>query len=299
MKVKSRLLTVKEFALEKGITRETVYNWILKGRLKDVINPGGMGYLIPESNLSVEKCFAGRPKGSIYKTPIATIDDARERYNSNRYSNYNRTIPLSFDELYELFRGETTQEQVAQLTGVSRQRVQQVYKMYFAPFLSSGEARRRRLFRERWAEKAKAHVDTVEGLSIIKRIAEEKGFKVESIQADYNPSYCYSNRLLINGKLCRIYLSLVPGRVGPKNLRKYFKVNITKAAIKDTEFVIVITGNEVRRVFIFPTKLLQSQFYEKHINKIFYLPEKQLPPYQNQHPNIDWWTWEDAWSQLE
>lgn len=294
MKNEQRLLTIKEFAKEMGVCPDTVYKWILKGRLEGVVREyTNFPYLIPESNLSVGFMKPGRPKG-IY-IPITSSEEARERYNR---ADYIRTIPFTYDELKEMFDGGMTYEEVSVLAGVTKQRIHQVYRDYFAPFSITGRVRRKALNNERRRLRAEAHVERIEKLSLLKQIAEEIGFSVETVQSIRNPSYCYSDRLIINGKICRVNFSKVSRKTREEGHRYYYKVHISKSATKMSNFIVVLTGEGAKNIFIFPSDFIASQIPDDESGKMFYIPTDKQDPYNNIHPNIDWWQFYERWSQL-
>lgn len=301
MKGKKRLLTVSQFAAERGISRCTVYMWIKKERLKDVVLHEYGLYLIPDSNLKIEKSQSGRSLGSTYKTPTSSLEESRERYNLNGGLGYGKKISLTFDELHQLFEEGSTLEEIANIGGVTRQRIQQIHRDYFSPFISSRRDRRKEYLRERRKERSEAYVYEIEKLAIVKQIAEERNLKVETIQAKFRLSQCYIDRLLINGKLCRVLCSEIPGKIGSRNIRRYYRLNISKSSVLSSSFVIVITGGTDRRIFIFPSKVLADQYSgkERKTYKTFYIPEFHQEPYKNMMPKINWWKYEDAWDLLE
>src|SRR5262245_14649993 len=134
MKSKERILTVAQFAKEKGVTKPSVIRWIGLGRLKDLIRYENGPWLIPESNLErVKSTRVGRPRLS---EVITTRQEAKEKFDTmGRY--HGRTYSISYDELDALFEGDSTFREIAQRLKVSHQRVQQIYANYFAPFSSS------------------------------------------------------------------------------------------------------------------------------------------------------------------
>lgn len=302
MKNNRRILTVTQFAKEVDVSRATVINWILSGRMEGLTRYGSGPYLIPdtEHNLSLRKLSPGRRKRGEKKEPIpfSSVEEAREKFNFLRRWSYERKMTLTYDELLELFDGDATFQEIAEIVGVKRQRVHQIYDEYFKPFMASGRDRRKVLFRQRWRERAENHPDTVERLSLVKKVAEDVGFKVEAVQSPSKETRYYMDRVLINGKLCRIFFSKVAYQI-VDGYRAYHRLNVSRSAITTSDFIVIMTGENARRTFVFPSDVLLSHYKEDQKHKMFYLPTDPQEPYNNQFPKIDWWRWEEAWSLLE
>lgn len=295
-----RLLTVREFCEEINVARYTVYKWLKEGRLEGVVRDHMGVYLIPESNLKIAKPGIGRPrkKRALQRGGPPSPKEARDRFNSMSF-NRTRQVLFSYDELDGLFNEDLTYQQIADMAGVSRQRIEQIYSAYFAPFRGTGKDRRKNFFRKEWKERAKAHIEETEKLSLLKREAEKVGFEVRSVQTPNNPSYFYSNLIIVNDKLCGVYYSIIHTKTGEGCCRTYYRFNISWAMIEQVEFIIVLTGEDAERTFIIPSKVMLNLRRTTRRYKTWYVPSDKLKTYNNQYPDIDWWSYESAWNLLE
>jgi hypothetical protein len=274
-----------------GISKEAVYVWLRNGTLKGVLRYQRGPYLIPDSNLSIERPKRGRPGGA--RGPISSPEEAKEQYDSLPKSR----VPFSYDELKDLFDKGLTQKAIAKLAGVSRERIRQLHAAYFAPFDLSGRERYKIITKERQKQKATAHAEAIDKLWALKMAGLEKGLNVEPIITDYSPVRCYNNLARVNGHLCGVHYAKSTSH--PSIHRSYFNVNISRSLIENTEFTIIFTGEDARPAFILPSKIISDLQWRGRPHKTIYLPEKKLLPYNNQYPKIDWWNYMEAWHQLE
>lgn len=311
MESSRRYLTVHQFADEMGVSKQIVNKWIRKGILEGVLRYKKGPYLIPDNNLSMERLKRGRPL--VYKVdtngptpekrkrgrpkshsgPVSNPEEAKEKYNSR--SKYK--IPFSYDELKDLFDKGMTQQDIARLAGVSRERIRQIHAAYFAPFDISGRERYKIITKGRQKVKAIAHAEGVEKLWALIAAGEELGLIVEPIVTEYNSSRCYPNLARVNGRLCGVHYAKKISHQSTH--RYYFHVNIAKNLIENAEFTIIFTGEDARPAFILPSKIILNLDWRDRYYKSLYIPEKKLPAYNNQYPKIDWWKYKEAWHQLE
>src|SRR5262245_5755120 len=138
MESKDQMLSLTQFAKMREVSRDTVIKWIRLGRLEGVVKDDTVSkYLIPESNLSVPFMRPGRPRR--LNRLISSAEEAKEIYNSVTH----RKIPFSYDELKKFFDDGMTLTSVAKMSGVSRQRIEQIYNRFFAPISISMRDRRK------------------------------------------------------------------------------------------------------------------------------------------------------------
>jgi hypothetical protein len=299
-----KLLTVKEFCKEADLCRETVRRWIKMGRLEGVTRDHMGIYLIPESNLKLGYMKPGRRK----QFPFSSVDEARKNFDRS-LSSSNRYIPFSYNELEDLLDEGLTYQEIAELAGVSRQRVEQICKRYFAPFREIGWERRKILNEKTWEENAKAHIEEIEKLSLLKREAEKAGLEVSPVQTLNNPSYCHTNLIRVDDKLCGVYHSSIPSKVAKRCYRTYYRFNMAWSTLKQIEFVVVMIGENAEMVFIIPSEVMLNlrstsrKYKGKSIRarryKTWYVPGEKREPYNNQMPDLDWWKYEGAWELLK
>lgn len=294
-------LTPQMFAERRGVSRPTVHNWMKRGILKGVIRTNGDSgfYLIPESNLDIEIEIRGpgRPLNNIPKSNIPkSLKEKFEAVVGMRRSS------ITYDELYQLFERNASYEEIASITGVSRQAIAQTYKKYFSHIFGPKMESRKRVTRKKIKERFESSLDKVEKLSILKRIVENVGLEIKPIPAVNSQGYgwCKVSKVEINGKLCAVYHAKETTEPSPRAYRVYYRPNISKGTVEKTDFVLVMTGRDVERVFVIPSKiLLDSYGGSSRSMKTFYFPTEKYPPYNNMFPDIDWWQFEDAWNQLK
>jgi len=300
MKNKPRLLTVREFAKEKGITRPTVLRWIKNGRIEGITNDYKGFYLIPESNLSVRPVQGnGRPR-KYENSTISTEEEARERYEKLGKIT-TRKVLFSYDELKQMLMDDLTYNEIAQKAGVSRQAIEQLHLKYFASFIPSARERQKKRVSRKREEKINAHIDEIPKLVVLKKMASEEGLEVKPISSGGFPVRSRVGIVMINGKRCGVHQSRVKSKTSEKSYRFYYRVWITKDLLSDTEVTIIITGEENHRVFIIPSETLLDLLPDTpaNIQKMIHIPYEYLPVYNNNHPEIDWVTYENKWKLLE
>jgi hypothetical protein len=291
MKSSQRYLTVRQFADEMNVGKEAVYVWLRNGILEGVLRYQSGPYLIPESNLYIKRVKRGRPVS--YSGPVINPDEARKKYNSlPKYK-----VLFSYDELKDLFDKGMTQKDIADLAGVSRERIRQLHAAYFAPFDVSGRERYKTITRVKQKQKAIAHAEGVDKLWALIAVGRERDLKVEPIVTHYNLSRCYPNLAKVNEHLCGVHYAKHSSHASIH--RYYFNVNIARNLVKNTEFTIIFTGEDARPAFVLPSKILLDLQWRGRPHKTIYLPKKKLPAYKNQYPRIDWWSYMEAWHQLE
>jgi hypothetical protein len=247
--------------------------------------------LIPDSNLSIERPKRGRPGGA--RGPISSPEEAKEQYDSLPKSK----VPFSYDELKDLFDKGLTQKAIAKLAGVSRERIRQIHKAYFAPFDISGRERYKAITKVRQKQKAIAQAEDVDKLWALMAVGQERGLKVEPIVTHYNLSRCYPNLARVNSHLCGVHYAKELSHQSA--YRHYFHISITRNLIDGTDFTIIFTRGDAKPAFIIPSKIISGLNWKGKPYKALYIPEKKLPAYNNQYPKINWWRYEEAWHQLE
>lgn len=295
-----KLFTIQEFAKEKGLHVATIRKWIKEGRIKGIIKRGRT-FLIPEENLSLEL----RVRKKRVKPP-QTIEEARLQYN-NISSDHRRKIIFDYDEMKGMLDQGRTIMEIADLAGVSKQRIQQIYTTYFG-FNVTGRERRHSFVCERMRENAIISVEDSEKLSYLSDALAEMGLSMEIVQSkDLNR--CYQNMAIINGHSCRIYLSK-KATFSPLSTRNgeryktYNRIQVIKSILNEYEFIIAIAGeireageNE-RRIFIIPSIDLKEKF-GKEDRKSFYLPTDNQGKDRKISPVMDWWSYQGAWHLLK
>lgn len=289
-----RLLTVSDFAREKGIGLSTVQRWVRIGKIQGLIK-SGRSYLIPESNLSLQ--IDPRKKKQRKRTPVMTPSQARKAY-SNYIEDEKNKLKISYDELKEMFDKGMTLEAIASELNVTKQRVSQIYQHYFS-FGVDGYKRRSSIQHELARDKSLKKTLDSERISHLGKTLSEVGLSMKPVQLGKGPTF-YHNVVEVNGHLCKIHLSRKDTQFAGHNYRAYSRFLVTRSHLDDYEFVIVIAGEEEkRRVFVIPTEILKKQFRKMDHRKSFYLPTGEKEPYRNIYPLLDWWKYLGAWHLLQ
>jgi predicted DNA-binding protein YlxM (UPF0122 family) len=300
MKNKPRLLTVKQFTEEKNITKTTVLRWVKEGRIEGATYDEKGFYLIPESNLSLAPIQRrGRPRKYEHVT-ISTEEEARERYDSLEETNY-RKVPFSYDELKKMLTDDLTYNEIAQKAGVTRQAIEQIHRKYFASFIPSARERQKNRTNKNREEKRNSHLDTIPKLSILKKMAKKVDMEVKPIPLMGVPLRSRTGMVLVNGKRCGVHYTRRKSKTSDRSYRYYYRVWLYKDLLSDTEFTICITGKKNHRIFIVPSKVLLDLLPDTpaNIQKMVHIPYEYLPVYKNQPSELDWVTYENAWSLLD
>jgi excisionase family DNA binding protein len=288
-----KLYTVREFAKEKRISRDTVRRWIRDGRIVGLIKDG-KSYLIPEKNLSI-KVNLGASRNKSRKNEVASIKteaQAREAYSS--MTTKDGLGRFAYDELWDMFYDKRMAfKDIALAVGVTKQRISQIYNIFFA-FGVNGYERRKDITLERRQERELQETLDSEKISSLGAIVESMGLTVELVNIGKGPNF-HRNMMIINGHLCRIHRSRKDTKFSGTTYRSYSRLLITRDLLDTYEFVIALAGEVERRVFIIPTGDLKRQFLKGEKRKLFYLPTSDKGAYRNIRPILDWLSYKDAW----
>lgn len=292
MNNKPGFLTVRKFAEQRGITLHTVYKWIREGKLPEVVKHYGEVTYIPESYLTLEidRKPSGRPEGS--GRPIPKLLSKEERFNRTK------RIPFSLSELEQLLNEGKTFREIGDMAGVSYQAISHLYKHHFEHLMPTGWERRKAIINEQWKQKGKTYLDGIEHLSIIAEEAKKVGYEVEPIEKESIRGW-HKDKILINGKICRVYHPKVPGSTSEDSNRLYYRISLSRSPLLKCDFLIALVGEGPYDIFIFPSGDILDQFGEGKHHKMLYIPSEYQDPYNNQYPKIDWWDYQQAWGRLQ
>lgn len=287
MKNKQGFLTVTEFSKRKNVSRVTIYKWIEDGKLEGAYKQKGEPLMIPEECLSLEIRLTKPPRVLLSK------EEKFERM---------KRIPFTLAELEQMFEEGKSFREIGDLAGVSWQAIAQLYKKYFSSAMASGRERRKDLVKKKWDQKAISHLDEIDKLSILKEEALKNGYEVSSVQHAGQLGGWFTDRLLINGKLCRVFYSptasLITSKPGRSKL--YYRFTVARATPSKSDFIFFIAGEDPHQIFIFPSEVIAERFKSnKRPLKIFYIPIEYKEPHNNILPKIDWWAYLGAWNLLE
>ncbi|MBI2030337.1 hypothetical protein HYT05_01815 [Candidatus Kaiserbacteria bacterium] len=230
-----------------------------------------------------------------------------------KYTTRKHKLDLSFEELFEYFKADCVRHiHVAEVAGVTRERIRQIYNQYFRELFDdkSGSERRKaytpinRLVKVKRSEHELFNNDT-----FVKKIVEKAraaGCTVEAIphlfKGEIHSGRVTIRKLLINGHLCSLHQITTAWQRCISGGRFYASTNIRRSTMIATEALILHTeaAGFTERIFVIPTAILRAAHPSAATRRdtCLYLPTQKLPVYRNIRSHIDYWQHEDAWHLL-
>jgi AraC-like DNA-binding protein len=218
---------------------------------------------------------------------------------------------LTPDEFFELFNSGIPQIRIAELTGLSRERIRQIYDRQFRE-LFGGKSGRERFsaytLKRRLAQadqKAKERERKVAELNPVIDQARAAGCTVNFVlrKKGRKTTRDIEPRLLdINGRRCLIYPSISRSAIqGEGGKRRYVSVRVSHGTVLGVEAVVLRTTvrKHPEHTFVIPSKaLLRAYFNPPKDSAALYIAAEPLSPYNNHFPRVDYWNYEDAWHLL-
>jgi hypothetical protein len=248
----------------------------------------------------LDKIFRRNAGGHIYSARRPTeTRGARPRHN------------LTAQQFFELFNLGIPQIRIAELTGLSRERIRQIYNRDFRGLFGDESGRERfaayvlnrRLAQA--AERAKERERKVfADLHPVIERARAAGCTVNFIlRKKDKPLHEIEPRLLaINGHPCLIYPSVSRAAIqGKGSKRRYVSVNVLYESLLAVQAVVIRTlvRRQPEYIFVIPANVvLKAYFAVLQKTARLYLPTVKTSPYNNQFPRIEHWKYEDAWHLL-
>lgn len=212
---------------------------------------------------------------------------------------------LTFEELFECFK-TMSQIRIADLSGLSREGIRQIYNKYFRSLFDdkSGILRKRDRtldkHRIRSREAGKKLIDNDDTLSTIAQSARKAGCVVDAFLQDY-PNLVSTTKISINGNICSVHRSSNLSKCITAK-RESSRLSLTRLILETTKATVIYSQvNDYKpAIFVVPTVLLlEAYFRSEEIKRtIVSLPLLMLPNYRGQKARIDWWQYEEAWHLL-
>lgn len=214
---------------------------------------------------------------------------------------------LTARQFFELFSSGIPQTRIAELAGLSRERVRQIYNRDFRD-LFQGESGRKRfsayLLNKRLVQAKERQRKVFTELHPIVERAHAAGCTVDFIyKRDCNANREIERRLLaINGRRCLIYPSVSRAALQGRGCkRRYLSITVSYDLLSHVQAVVIRTKarKHAEHIFLIPSKvLLKAYFAPFKPSTRLYISVEKLAPYQNQFPRVDYWKYEDAWDLL-
>lgn len=160
---------------------------------------------------------------------------------------------LSFDDLYKKFANQSlTFVQIAKQVQRTPENIRQIYSKYFKAIApkdqKTGHGRRKAITRARHIQKVEQlmEVETESAAAILTAKAKVKQIPCQRI---YTSEGLMMRYVEIRGKLCYTLVRNKSRLYGKNTICKYYHFPISKQAIRNVEFVILIAKSEVREDF--------------------------------------------------
>lgn len=212
-----------------------------------------------------------------------------------------RTLRASYAELERQFLTNEPYLQIAQRYGVSRQRIQQIYRKYFQPFMDTPKQRvATRLAVSQANKVANALSNTTKRnakLAALKSALESEGLTLQIIPTKNYGGNTFTVK--VREHICRVQIARAPMSTSPKSHRLYWRFNLTRQILESHEFHILVCGTGGNEdFFIVPSNMLVEYYNSENDHWSICIESQNLPAYNNQWPRIPWWDYNKAWSQL-
>jgi len=194
-----------------------------------------------------------------------------------------RTVTLSFDELTKAFQRPVTFYTLATEWGVSRERVRQIYQVYFSKWAPrSKKTGRGRLAkvrkRQEIAQLAEARALNYL-LQLLRRKTRGRGIRIDAIPKAVG---ILGKRFRLNGYLASVREAFAQRKTGG-GPAKYYGFQITRRSLEETDLHIFLTyQTELSEpsVYIIPNDVLLDRFGDED-RHTFYIPANGYSSYNN------------------
>lgn len=270
-------MTLREFASRMNVNPVTVRNWLRKDLIPGAVyhppgDRGGAYWEIPYEALAMKKPKRGSEAGS--------------------YKKFN----ISIEEFRNLVMQGKTQEEIGQISGVTRERVRQLYNKYLRAEFGVGWIRRVSLNDELRERKRDEDAKKKPKLALLKSILDVVGLKFEVVAGQYH-WLAHPSKVLINGYRCKLYWCKTALPTHEKSNHIYYRANGAGDSVEWADFLIVMCGFHGEQTFVLPSKLVRETY--PSYRTIMHIPAERYEVYNNQYPKLPWWNYYEAWSQLD
>jgi Sigma-70, region 4 len=202
---------------------------------------------------------------------------------------------IDLDRYRELFSDpESTFASIGQRMNVSRERVRQIYEVYFksklGPRIERSVLRKNRSRRKLIEEAASA-----DGISDAKRLvwtlAANAGLHVTRLVSSTGNILRATMTLVINGHICEVSYARATLRTARRAVARYTAHKWSHGTI---EFLVCVRKMDAEpEVFIIPSHELT-----KHKSGRISIPVQRSERYKNHFARIDFWKYQNAWDLL-
>jgi hypothetical protein len=214
---------------------------------------------------------------------------------------------LSFDELFRLFLAEKSITEIAQLSGVTKQAMQQLYERRFRPFFeASGRERLRTRTKTRANERERQRARELLSNDKLAPVVEKAlalGLPVAAIPCVKKgvPTGGLEPTLLtINGKRCSINHTRACFLPSSRQRRLYSRAGLSFRTLIDVDVTIIHVAVEQfpEHTFVIPSRVLRRAYFSplRTIEKPIFLP---VEPMRTSRARVNFYRYEDAWEYLE
>jgi hypothetical protein len=227
--------------------------------------------------------------------------------NSRHHSQRRRS--LTFARLLRYFANDKLRfSDIAEMSGLSSERVRQVYAQHFQALFGnrSGRDRHNFYFRRRTdasMRAGEARLFAQDELRLVIRHARAASCTVASVPTR-NSKYGATpkvNSLNINGYLCSVLRS-TRLKKGPDARRGYVPFKLARSVVQKVDALILYcaTAEFPHRVFVVPRRDLLPLFKGTRARmRSVYVPAEKRPILRSHQPRIEFWQYENAWHHLK
>jgi len=246
---------------------------------------------------------------------VASAKKAAQVYGARRPNETRGARPrhsLTTEDFFQLFNSGIPHIRIAELTGLSRERIRQIFNRDFRDLFGGESGRKRFSTYTQKKRAAQAYQNAKERerkifyeLKPIIERARDAGCTVDFIfrKKNRNTKREIEPRLLaINGHRCLIYPSVSRATAPAQSCkRRYLWITASYHSLSHVRAVVIRTKarKHAVHIFVIPSKILLKAYFTpfKQRTTLHFCVEK-LPPYQNQFPRVDYWKYENAWQLL-
>lgn len=232
---------------------------------------------------------------------LKLINQAREKWNKRNPRQQRKLI--DFDTLLNHFKECKTQNEIAIIFGVSRERIRQLYDEYFCEIFDGVEGKKRmvsaiqkrRTFSSR---KIEEELFQTEPLKTVVGQAINAGHNVSCFPVRNSGLKVSPKKININNSGCLI--KTVTSVFIPTGSKKTYAHSfiILDGKEKNPDFVIfyIKIKGYPQRIFIVPYDVIKYVCCnQKNKQKCLNIPTEKTQIYKNRFPKINWWEYENAW----
>jgi len=216
---------------------------------------------------------------------------------------------LSFGTLFRYFNDDQVRfSEIAEASGLTIERIGQIYKRYFQRLFGGRSGRERYRLRKRReiqsrAQQREAEVFAQEHLRLVIEHARAALCKIESVSTRdrQHVAMIKMKSLIVNDHLCSV-LRTTRIRKTAEGRHIYAQFSVARQILQRVDAVIFhCAPSRMRhRVFVVPQAVILRLFGMTGARFLsVYFPLRKSPVHHNQRPRVDLWQYEDAWRLLK